>query len=346
MSKVQIPLKIGGPLHIQDPKRGIRLRDGKGKNPISGRDSVSKGIRLISKAPADVIDCPEGLVSKPIIDRLGRHSHRCVRQAGTGDTVGAINVPQPVEDRSAATDTKIYNAWRKTTMKQVLEAIGIDESEQKGAGWQFAMRDAKAKADFALSPYTATTKAWADWEVSSVSRKSSNLQRAFSMVMEDDVNNYAKATKGLEEGGTSSYQLDPEFDDNEQYRTHLVEDVQASMDLEQEYWKSKGVTHIKLYRGLKVGIDKEVGMREDMQVGSRHVITDFPGSSWSLFPHVADGFGEMVLGVEVPVEDILGSTFSTIQSPAEGEFVIYNHPEGREVEVVHWSKYEPVEEDD
>jgi len=68
-------------------------------------------------------------------------------------------------------------------------------------------------------------------------------------------------------------------------------------------WKSLiGDKPIRVYRGIK--------LYEDVPELGSNTIEDFPVSSWSLSPRMANGFGNVVLAKTITADDIIFSPFS------------------------------------
>ena len=114
-------------------------------------------------------------------------------------------------------------------------------------------------------------------------------------------------------------------------------ELKDSMNKEHAFWKSKlgedGT--IRLYRGL---VERELP-----NLGQRKEPGGYPANSWTTDPEVAARFGNVVIAQEVPIDYIVASSFSLLSSPfAEQmkmkEFIVYNPPNGSQVEVVMATK--------
>ena len=134
--------------------------------------------------------------------------------------------------------------------------------------------------------------------------------------------------------------------------------VSKLIENERKLWKSLiGDKPIRVYRGIK--------MYEDVPELGVNSVEDFPVSSWSLSPRMANGFGNVVLAKTITADDIIFSPFSLggryftgdyssiwdrDKTPTddellrymtkgqlallEGEIVLYTSDEGTEVDVV------------
>jgi len=144
--------------------------------------------------------------------------------------------------------------------------------------------------------------------------------------------------------------------------------VSKLIENERKLWKSLiGDKPIRVYRGIKI--------YEDVPELGSNTIEDFPVSSWSLSPRMANGFGNVVLAKTITADDIIFSPFSLggryftggytsiwdrETTPTddellrymgkgqlallEGEIVLYTPEEGTEVDVV--SRWEHATEID
>lgn len=107
----------------------------------------------------------------------------------------------------------------------------------------------------------------------------------------------------------------------------------------QEYFRSKGITHITIYRGVKLpkdAVSKDVidGEIVDQMIMSR------PLSSWATTAREAQNFASpgkdnigVVMAAVVPVEDVLSIPLTGFGCLSEDEVVLIGHP--REVKMVN-----------
>lgn len=257
-------------------------------------------------------DCPPGLEEKPIIDRLGRHSHRCVREQDfdTAQEHRALMRGMPsVEAYAVILD--------KLGLKDYDGPIDIEETRRVVLRTREEMG---VKSSLSSLMYNVM----ADWDTDVLEGEARYIQSAITLIKEGSSD---RAVNTLEELG-----VDPRVDEDPSRFQRAAVDLNAMMQQEQAYWKSKGVTSLTLYRG--VGGEQDLRDQLGLESGDHTTIVDLPASSWSLYPSVAEKFGGTVLAREVPIEQVITSTFGGVASTLEGEFILYTPEEGVEVQVV------------
>ena len=91
--------------------------------------------------------------------------------------------------------------------------------------------------------------------------------------------------------------------------------VSKLIENERKLWKSLiGDKSIRVYRGIRIYDSEAVP-----ELG-KNTVADFPVSSWSLSPQMANGFGNVVLAKTITADDIIFSPFSLgSRHFAEGE---------------------------
>ena len=299
--------------------RGVFDPIGHGATLSKDQELVSSvgrgGVRIIRKQE---IDCPPGLEPRAIIDRIGRHSHRCVVPSDGPGT------EEPGNGESAGGEAEIE--------ARALEALGFGSFQTSRAIKEW---HAQNFAELGLTDKQAA--GWKAWTKSSSTLMSGNMQRAFAEVM-GEPGQYLEDVKDLEAAKKTRSTIDvPKLDPayEAEYRGELVEGLKGSMAYERQFWADMGVTHIRVFRGIAL---MEDAPKEGFIKGDKHIMKDLPGSSWSIFSHVAEKFGELTVTMEIPVEEVLGSSFTTLGNAAEGEILAYSPSDGREVEVAKWSQ--------
>lgn len=150
----------------------------------------------------------------------------------------------------------------------------------------------------------------------------------------------------LPDGSTNS--LDASFDSaiplDDESENLLRSIVRAQYEATQEYFKSRGITHIPVYRGTTHLVDKEIAdkfadLRKNgvSQPVVRDTATMRPASSWTLTPGIAEIFapsefredgvsGGYVVSSYVPVENILSTPFTGFGCLDEKEVVLLGKP--------------------
>ena len=110
----------------------------------------------------------------------------------------------------------------------------------------------------------------------------------------------------------------------------ILAGLRKSMVKERAMWEKLADKDgkITVYRGVQLGPKKAVGMTGEVPV------KDVAISSWSLFPHTAVGFGNVVLERKISPRDILASVFSQLIRSGEGEVLVYTPAKGVSATVV------------
>jgi hypothetical protein len=294
--------------------------------------------------------CPEGLVRKQIIDRLGRKQNRCVRrdEVGTDDSGSS-------EDKQAASDAFVADIKSKSHSEHDVEFANkmfegnknLKELEDRpdARGWKsFVNRIRVDMGALTVKGAKGIEKAMVDWTSSSVVGGSHSIHQSMISIsgdredrhqedigaIVDRINeNAGSGPKGESKRKGAKKIAAKVFDDTSDKRLVTFSDsMKASMDIERAFWEEQlgeGGT-ITLYRGVQVDA-------ESVELGAA-IAQDLAASSWSSNPREALGFGNTLMKREVKPEEIIMSIFSHIDMSVQSEFVLYTPDEGADVEVM------------
>ena len=318
---------------ISKPRKIEALKEWIEKNPISRTDLKPKKIREIVHREGkvfprekkhinlfqawmnnqyDTIDCPPGLKPKKLIDRIGRHTTRCIKPAKPTERLKSW--PKKMTEK----ELRVFET--KSRQEALRRTFGNIVDEYPNS-WDF-MR--KKKEQLALDKFEITIEEvrlqtpFRAWEGETDSFAALNIQRSIVEIKEGNDKRFQDTFVNRK-----GYFPPKEFEEN------FIDYLKQSMEKEQTFLKKLiGKDVIRLYRGVNLKDLKEI------EYGSTAII-DYPASSWSLFPHVSQEFGNVVIARDVPIGDIVTSIFGYLKYPNEGEFIVYTPEEGAEVEVVY-----------
>jgi len=277
--------------------------------------------------------CPEGLVRKQIIDRLGRKQNRCVRRdEDTGEDAAA---------KSEENFDKLISVGREERRASfAADVLGVEltEEQKSGDGWKEFVNQQKAEMGAEAVASEEVKRHITAWVDSSIQGDSDNIQMAMATVYdvpEEELFRYFEGIDAVNDQlraqGQPVYRDRLPFNEpDEEAVTDFAAELKLSMDKEQAFWEDKlgpdGT--ISMYRGMNLP-------EGSIELGE-NVVQDFPASSWSSDPGVAVKFGETIVKREVGAKEIIMSFFSLIEETEdqEHEFVLYTPEEGATVEVL------------
>lgn len=270
--------------------------------------------------------CPEGLVRKQIVDRLGRKSRRCVRQDEGEGGQANIEAFESVMATTSATNRQEF-AENFLGAEAVAEGGGFTRE-----GWSdFVDGEKESMGAFKKTATFRTAEAFGRWLGSSVGGSANGIHQAMVHIFGDKEGRYEKGLNAVNDVLVTNgkvKQLLPRTGPLDDEVVKLAKDIKASMEIEQAYWKDKlgEGGKLTLFRGMKVppgSVDR-----------GNTVVQDFPASSWTMGKRVAISFGSTMLKREVAPEEIIASIFSQLDEAGEGEFIVYTPEEGAEAEVM------------
>jgi hypothetical protein len=274
--------------------------------------------------------CPEGLVRKQIIDRLGRKQNRCVRRdEASGEDQSREEILDVSSNRIREIISKSSGEHRNKFVTSVFgkvpEGFDFDDPNQ----WNDFVKDQKSEMG-AVSGESVELKTIANsWGRTSVGGDANEIHQAMVHLFGDSDDRYIESLKKIDEHmpDTRKGSL-PTKDIFSRDVIRTANQLTESMKIERKYWEDKlgpdGT--LTLFRGMTLP-------KESVDLGD-NVVQDLPASSWSMDARTAASFGTTIIKREVKPSEIIMSVFSQLSDPKEGEFVIYTSDEGAEVEVL------------
>lgn len=293
----------------------------------------------------EFVDCGPGLTPKRVIDRLGRKSTRCVKSGDDTPTQGkGERHPELVPTPNPELDLRIRQSMKEAEgMKRGLSSLGIETPGISADGTSMSVvslesslndirnefKEQKIGQDDRFNAGMAELLGGSGWRASSTGSRAQVIHAVVGRIFDGDSEIFDRYAKENPSGGVRAQTPAPEE------VNRIVEQMQNSMDQEHAFWEEKlgeGAS-IRMYRGLR-----DVGDGEKPELGP-NTIREFPASSWSISPEVAGRFGDnerfgTVVARDVPIDEIIASSFSHGLMLGELEFIIHTPPEGADVEVL------------
>jgi len=282
-------------------------------------------------------ECAGDLIAKPVIDRLGRKSTRCVKR-DEGEIGAGERHPELIPKQEGT----LAETQRRETIigaQRGLRSIGVDSSRVNlndtitGQAQIGEIVDSvKAELTQRLDQSNARGMTLQNvigrngWASSSVNDSAQILHAAVGIIFDGDDSVFDKYAKENPSPSIIINTPDPETSGS------VADQLDRSMAVEQAFWREKigpGNT-IRMYRGLLLE------GQPNPELGP-NTIQEFPASSWSISPDVAQRFADTIgtiVARDVPIEEIIASTFSYGLPSNELEFILHTPEEGVDVEVI------------
>ena len=250
-------------------------------------------------------------------------------------------------------ESEVYNIspWSPDSdyAQDILKSIGMDVDEYSQKWQPFDMDDPDTDP-FDVFNTPEDMKFLGNWVANSLRDDAIYLQYASANLFGSSADRLDKVKKHFQEtddvygdgGYTESYgqTWQEELEEEEDWSTPVQrnpntpdhkaarEYAEATYANTQRSFEERGITHVKLYRGVET--KGQVAVKH----GDRVATKDLPLSSWSAAPQKAKPFGDVVVSRTFDVKDIFASCVDSLPAD-EFEFIVHTPDVGFEGTIEH-----------